>query len=733
MTIAATSYNAEAIKRLEGLEAIRRLPGMYIGNNSVYGLHHILMEPIDNAVDEILNGHGNAIEVVIHPDGSASIKDNARGIPIEYKTEASMSALTQVLTVLHAGGKFREAGKQDAYLSGSGGLHGIGVKATNAFSEWLVVEVRRHGVIFRQRFEQGGRPATAVEIIEPGSRQVVGEINAETTLDLEHKGGRLMGLKVKGKSRSVQADPSLGTGTTLHFRPQRAWFEAEMEWPHPDKYVPWDFARLETRLEQVAHLHPGVRIELRDERGHKKEHKKRVFFSQKGLLDYIAALNKDLQPLHKPIQFKGANEDGSIAIEIMLQYAGEETTIYSFANSVPTPLGGTAVSGFQAGLTQAINQFGVDKKKLKDGNVKGEDLLLGLTAIVNVSMKKTPQFSSQTKEALTTSEVQGVARSVTYENLLAYLNKNIPVGMVIINQALAAQRGREAAKAARQLVIRKSALEVSELPGKLADVTRGTPVEHTMLFLVEGDSAGGSCKQARDRRYHAILPLRGKVLNTEEVALVEMIGDGRDGSRKKGNAEIKAIVSALGGGIGSDFRVEGMRYGGVVILCDSDVDGAHIRTLIYTLFWRHLRPLVEAGKLYVAIAPLYLLHKGKQSTYAYADEEKDHILAAWGKDGVTIQRYKGLGEMNPPQLKETVFALGTGPNPVLNEHLWQVRVKDAHRTGQVMAVLMRKGAKAVTPRRDRILQLWAGEAAQEVGLNGFEITDIGTTTEEGDE
>jgi DNA gyrase subunit B len=322
---------------------------------------------------------------------------------------------------------------------------------------------------------------------------------------------------------------------------------------------------------------------------------------------------------------------------------------------------------------------------------------------------------------------------VTYENLLTYLNKNIPVGMVIINQALAAQRGREAAKAARQLVIRKSALEVSELPGKLADVTRGTPVEQTMLFLVEGDSAGGSCKQARDRRYHAILPLRGKVLNTEEAAIVEMIGDGREGSRKKGNAEIKAIVSAIGGGIGFDFKVEGMRYGGVVILCDSDVDGAHIRTLIYTLFWRHLRPMVEAGKLYVAMAPLFLLNKGKQSTYAYSDEEKDQILAAWGKEGVTIQRYKGLGEMNPPQLKETVFALGAGPNPVLNDHLWQVIVKDSHHTGQMMAVLMRKGAKAVAPRRDRILQLWAGEEAQEVGFNGFEGTDTGPTTEEGEE
>ena len=271
----------------------------------------------------------------------------------------------------------------------------------------------------------------------------------------------------------MQADPNLGTGTTIHFRPHRPWFDAEMEWPQPDKSVPWDFNRLASRLEQVAHLHPGIRIELHDERGPKKEHKKRVFHSQKGLLDYIAALNEGLETLHKPIHFKGSSDDGSITLEVVMQYAGDETAIYSFVNSIPTPQGGTAVRGFQAGLTKAVNQFGTDKKLLKEGNVKGDDLLLGLTAIVNVTMTKTPQFSSQTKEALTSAEAQGVATSVTYENLLSYLNKSIPVGKIIINQAIAAQRGREAAKAARQLVIRKSALEVSELPGKLADVSAG--------------------------------------------------------------------------------------------------------------------------------------------------------------------------------------------------------------------------------------------------------------------
>jgi DNA gyrase subunit B len=719
--VAITTYGAQNIKRLEGLEAVRRLPGMYIGNNGVYGLHHILMEPIDNAVDEILNGYGNTIKVIIHGDGSVSIQDNARGIPVEYKPDTKISVLTEVLTVLHAGGKFREAGQQDAYLSGSGGLHGIGVKATNAFSHWLQVEIRRNGVIYRQRFEDGGKPINDVQVIQAGSNQAIGEVNAETALLIDRKSGLLTGLKARGKTTAVQADPNLGTGTTVHFRPHRPWFDSEMDWPQPEKSVPWDFNRLASRLEQVAHLHPGVRIELRDERGPKKEHKKRVFQSQKGLLDYIAALNDGLETLHKPIHFKGSSGDGSITVEVVIQYAGEETTVYSFVNSIPTPQGGTAVSGFQAGLTKAINQFGADKKLLKEGNIRGEDLLLGLTAIVNVTMTKTPQFSSQTKEALTSTEVQGVATSVTYENLLLYLNKNIPVSKIIINQALAAQRGREAAKAARQLVIRKSALEVSELPGKLADVGRGVPVEQTMLFLVEGDSAGGSCKQARDRRYHAILPLRGKILNTERIPVTKVLS----------NAEVKAIVAAIGGGMGADFKVGQMRYGGIAIMTDADVDGAHIRTLLHTLFWRHMKPLVQAGKLFVAVAPLYQLRQGKETRYAYSEEERDTILKKWGRDGVTIQRYKGLGEMNPEQLRETVFALNRseGANPVINEHLLQVVVEDAHQAGQVMSVLM---SSDVAPRKQWLLKKWAGEES-DWGANGDDVDSKNGENGEGEQ
>ncbi|GIK36975.1 MAG: DNA gyrase subunit B [Chloroflexota bacterium] len=703
-----TAYNASDIKDLDSvhpLEPIRRLPGMYIGNNSVYGLHHILMEVIDNSVDEIINGHGSAIRVKLHSDGSASVWDDGRGIPVEYKTDIKMSALTRTLTKLHSGAKFRENGKQDAYLSGSGGLHGVGIKATNALSKWLGVVVRRNGVIYRQRFENGGDQVTPVEIVADG--QVIGEISAETELVIDPKTYLLTQLKVKGKTVTVKANPELGTGTELHFRPNRAWFDPNMDWPNPEKNVPWDFTRLETRLEQVAHLHPGVKIELRDERGPKKDHKKRVFHSKKGLLDYIAALNEGVTALHKPIQFKGGNK--AITVEVVLQYAGDETNIYSFVNSIPTPLGGTAVSGFQAGLTKAINQFGADKKLLKDGSVKGEDLQLGLTAILNVTMSDTPQFSSQTKEALTTPEAQGVAMSVTYENLLAFLNKNIPVGKSIVGQAQAAARGREAAKAARQLIIRKSALEVSGLPGKLADVSRGAPIEQTMLFIVEGDSAGGSCKQGRDRRYHAILPMRGKILNTERGNPAKILA----------NTEIKSIVAAIGAGIGTDFKVEEMRYGGVAITVDADVDGAHIRTLLYTLFWRHMKPLVLAGKLYIAVAPLYQLKKGKETRYAYSDEERNDLLQKWGKEGVTIQRYKGLGEMNPAQLRETIFAVnpvkeGENGSMVLNEHMVRVTVEDAHHTSQTMSVLM---SNVVAPRKSWLLRVWAGEDAMNLGDN----------------
>ena len=708
-------YTADSVKSLGMLEAIRVRPGMYIGDKNVHGLHHLLFEPTDNAIDEVQGGFASKVIVTLHGDGSASVEDDGRGIPIDFKPGSGMSALTEVLTRTHSGAKFTKEGEEAAY-STSGGLHGVGIKATNAFSAWLVVEVRRHGVRFRQRFENGGEPATAVEILDAAG-QKVGEVSAETTLVIEKKTGLLTGLKVNGQAAPAQAKADLGTGTKLHFRPHRPWFDAGLDWPQPDKSVPWDFERIETRLEQLAHLYPGVRLELYDERGPRKDHKKRVFKSEKGLLDYIAARNKGLEALHKPIQFSGQNEDGTVKVEVVLQYAGDEPggDITSFVNGIPTPQGGTAVSGFQAGLTKAVNQFGQDKKLLKDGTTRGEDLLLGLTAVINVTLsgRIEPQFASQTKQQLTTPEAQGVATSVVYENLLAYLNKNIPVGRVIVNQAVAAQRGREAAKAARQLVVRKSILEVEGLPGKLADVSRDADSAKTVLFIVEGDSAGGGAKQARNRNYHAILPLRGKILNTEKVEMKKILA----------NAEIKSMVAAIGAGIGADFNVTTMRYGGVSIMTDADVDGAHICTLLITFFYRHMTELVKQGRLYIAYAPLYLIKTNKKGNfYAYDDEERDRILAHLGQSNVTnVQRYKGLGEMNPEQLRETILAVNENDEqPALNEHLYQVVVEDTHLANMMLVKLMGKDVKA---RQEWLLEMWAGEDAAAWETNGDAVTD----------
>lgn len=717
-------YDASSTRTLGDLEAIRLRPGMYVGDNNVHGLHHILFEPVDNAIDEVMGGFATKVTVVLHSDGSASIEDDGRGIPVELKSDSGLSALTELLTQTHSGAKFNR--EEDAAYSASGGLHGIGIKATNAFSEWLVVEVKRYGVLFRQRFKNGGEPVGPVEIISRG--ETIGHINDVTELVLD-KGDRLVALKIGGKKQTVKADDSnLGSGTKLHFRPFRPWFSDSMEWSQPTKSVPWEFERVETRFEQLAHLYPGCRLELYDERGPKKDHKKRIFKSQRGLLDYLTTLNEGLPALHKPIQFKASQtlvkkvengggkvvdkKMGTVEVEVVLQYAGDETDIISFVNGIPTPQGGTAVSGFQSGLTKAVNQFGADKKLIKGDNLRGEDLLLGLTAIINVALsgEVEPQFSSQTKQQLTTPEVMGVVLSATYENILFQLNKHIPVGKIIVSQAQAAVRGREAAKAARRLVMRKSALEVDGLPSKLADVQRGSKIDQTVLYIVEGDSAGGSCKQARDRRHHAILPLRGKVLNAEKATLTKMIGNANGSG---GNAEIKGIISAIGAGFGSDFNVAEMRYGAVAILVDADVDGSHIRTLLHTLFWRQMRPLVEAGKLFIATSPLYQIRKGKQAVYAYNDEERDKILVSWGRDGVSIQRYKGLGEMNPAQLRETVFAL-SGENGPFNEHLVRVDVEDTHRASNAVSTLM---GSQVAPRQEWLLKAWAGEESNWHGVD----------------
>lgn len=653
----ATKYSADQIIELEFLEAVRRRPGMYIGNNNLHGLHHILLEVLDNAVDEAMAGYATRIKVTIEKNGTVIVDDDGRGIPVEYKPESGMSALTQVLLKPHAGGKF--GGDSSAYSS-SGGLHGIGIKTTNAFSEFLQVEVRRYGLVFRQRFENGGVPVTPVEIYD-SSGEIVGEINEFTNLILDKRENALA-LDVKGKKVKVQAEPKQRTGSTFRFRPNRAWFSKDMDWPEPKKNVPWDAERLDTRFRQIAHLYPGVHIEFTDRRSTPVIN--REYFSKNGLIDYIAYLNEGMNPLHKPILFKektvidteAGKGKGTVEVEIAIQYAGEETEIYSFVNAIPTPLGGTHVAAFKAGLTKAVKQFATSKKLIKgEDDFRGDDALLGLTAVIKITMTSTPQFLSQTKESLTSPEVHGPVLSTTYSNVIEYLEKNIPIGKLIVNQALAAARGREAAAQARKLVIRKSAMDAGEFVlGKLADVQRrggnpSVPLEHTALYLVEGDSAGGSCKQGRDSRYHAILPLRGKIPNVEKMNINEILK----------NREIAAIVAAVGTGVGADCDVSQMRYGRISVLVDADVDGSHIATLLSTLFWRTMRPIIEAGRFFIARPPLYMLRnqKTKETQYAYSDEERKEIEKKWGSANVSVQRYKGLGEMNPEQLRETVFVI----------------------------------------------------------------------------
>ena len=673
-------YTSESIKQLEGLEAVRKLPGMYIGNNGKYGLHHILKEIFSNAADEVMNGYGSLIRVILEADGSVTVVDDGRGIPVEWKKDTGMSALTQVLTVLHAGGKF-EGG--NAYAS-SGGLHGVGAKAANAMSRWLTVSVRRGGLIFRQSFERGGEPKNGVEIFNPGEKKPLGEISASTHLEWG-KNGSVATLKEGRKKVPVNPDLSIGTGTEISFLPERAWFDADsMDW---NGEPPWDADFISLQYQQFAYLNPGLCIELEDRRGKKPQ--LRTFYSENGLLDYIAFLNEGLDPLHETITFKGrSDEHPGIVIEVAMQYSkdADSAQLYSFVNGIPTPLGGTHMSGFQAGLTKAINRLSRVKKP-----IRGDDLLLGLAAIVNVTMNKTPQFSSQTKESLTSTDAQGAAMSVTYNELSQILERKKAVVNAIARQAEAAAKGREAAKKARQLVIRRSVLDApddTQILSKLADTDPRTPAAQRILFLVEGDSAGGSCKQARDRRYHAILANRGKIINSEKTNILRVLK----------NKEIMSFIAAVGAGVGADFNVDERRYGRIALLTDADVDGFHIRALWYTFIFRHMRPLIEHGHLYIAEAPLYRVYDGKREIFCYSNKERDAAVRRLGK-GAGVQRYKGLGEMNPGQLRNTTLKPG-------EERLVRVSIEDVHRAQQYMNLLMGSNSSA---RKEWIMEAWEQE------------------------
>ncbi len=664
-------YDTKDIQVLEYPFNIRKRPGMYVGGTGLTALHHLAYELVDNAVDEALAGACTRIEVEIHPDGSLTVTDDGRGIPTGMHPEKERPTLELVFTELHSGGKFKEGS-----YSTSGGLHGVGVKATNALSDWLEVRVQRDGVIYFQRHEDG-LPVTPVQILDPVTGEVVGQVGQ------------------KGEAAAIQAhaDQNLGTGSTITFKPSPRFLDI----------TDFDFDALARRLQVIAFLLPGVTVEFADCRKKKKRQKR--FCYDGGLVEYVKWLNEGRRPIHRsPIEFRG--EQNGAAVEVVLQWhtSVDDSEIVSFVNTIPTPDGGKHVAGFKSAITKAINQFASEKRLTKDkgeASIRGSDTLAGLTAVLKLSMHD-PHFTSQTKTQLASDHVQGIVHSIVYEELLEHLRKKVSLGRTIVQQAQAAAQARVAASKARSLVIRRSVLDAADsgLPGKLADVSKGAPTEQTVLYIVEGDSAGGSCKMARDRRYHAILPLRGKPLNVEGVKLTRLLS----------NNEIKAIVAAIGGGIGADFQVDDMRYGGVAILVDADVDGDHIRTLLYTLFWRYMRPMIEKGRLYVAVAPLYLLRKGKQARYAYSDRERDVILEAWSRSGVTIQRYKGLGEMNPEQLRETVFQVsGNGP---FNESLRRVTVEDVHHANQLIGTLMGRSARN---RRAWLLERWREEEHAENG------------------
>ena len=673
MATARQTYDASQIKELGFPEAIQRRPGMYIGGRS--NLHHLLNEVVDNSIDEAMAGFCTRIDVVINKDGSARVDDNGRGVPVDIHPETGKSALEMAFTQLHTGGKF----DTESY-STSGGLHGVGIKATNALSEWLVVTVRRDGVLYRQRYEHG-YVKTPVEILDPETEQVISEV----------------GKRESATAIKKHIDNKLGTGTIVEFMPSSEYLEV----------TNFDFGIIAHRLQVAAFLIPGLTLTLTDLRD--KKAREREYCYEGGLVAYVNHLNEGRRVIHnKPVQITGTTESGA-KVELVLQYHdADDEEILSFVNTIPTRDGGTHVSGLRAALTKAINVFGQEKKQIKDNDsVTGRDTTAGLTAALSILMPE-PEFTSQTKTQLGNREMHGQVMSLVYEGLLEQLRKDVSLGRKIADRCLAAARAREAAAKARSLVMRKSVLDVvdSGLPGKLADVAKGADTAHTILYIVEGDSAGGSCKQARNNRYHAILPIRGKILNTERARL----------NRALSNNEIKAIVSSLGAGVARDFRIEEMRYGGVAILVDADVDGLHIMTLLLTMFWRLMRPMIDEGRLYIAKAPLYQIRDGRQTRYAYSDWERDQILNDWQRRSVAIQRYKGLGEMNPSQLKETVFDVPEVDGiktPFANRNLYRVTVEDAHRANQMVELWM---GSRVGPRKSRLMTVW--DADQSFDENG---------------
>ena len=623
-------YGAEQIQVLEGLEAVRKRPGMYIGSTSVRGLHHCVYEIVDNGVDEALAGYCTEINVVIEKGNVISVTDNGRGIPVEIHPKTHISTAETVYTVLHAGGKF---GGDSGYKV-SGGLHGVGASVVNALSTWTEVTIKRDGGLYQMYFEKG-----------------------KTVKKLEKIGD------------------AEGTGTKVRFLADDTIFES----------LDYDYETLEKRMREMAFLTKGLKITLEDQREEKP--RKAEFCYEGGLVSFVEFLNKNKEKLHKtPIYIEKA---GEIPVEIAIQYTTSYSeNIYTFVNNINTVEGGTHLEGFKRALTKVFNDYARSHNilKEKDNNLQGEDIREGITAVVSVKVKE-PQFEGQTKTKLGNSEVTGVVQSMVNEALATFLEENPNVAKAILEKCISASRAREAARKARELVRKKNALETSTLPGKLADCSSKI-ADECEVYIVEGDSAGGSAKQGRDRKFQAILPLWGKMLNVEKARADKIYG----------NDKLNPVILAIGAGIGADFDITKIRYGKVIIMADADVDGAHIRTLLLTFFFRYMRPLIENGNVYLAQPPLYKISKkGMQDIYCYSDEELDQKYKELEEKGIArdqlgLQRYKGLGEMNPEQLWETTM------NPE-TRILIKVTMDDAMKADQIFTLLM---GDEVEPRREFI-------------------------------
>lgn len=621
-----TAYDESQIQVLEGLEAVRKRPGMYIGSTSGKGLHHLVWEVVDNSIDEALAGYCTKISVIIHQDNSITVIDNGRGIPVGEHPKMKRSTLEVVMTVLHAGGKFGGEGYKV-----SGGLHGVGVSVVNALSEQVIVQVKRDGHIHQQEYRRG-TPQYDLKIVG----------DTEET----------------GTQTRFKPDPEIFTETTVY-----------------------EYDTLKSRIRELAFLNKGIEITLLDERTDQYE----SFKADGGIVEFVQYLNRNREALHEqPIYVEGMKDN--IQVEVALQYNDSYTeNIYSFANNINTHEGGTHESGFKSALTRIINEYARKTNAIKenDANLSGDDVREGLTAIISVKIPE-PQFEGQTKTKLGNSEVRGIVESFFAERFQEFLNENPAVSRKIMEKSLQAARAREAARKARELTRRKSVLEVSSLPGKLADCS-SKDASISELYIVEGDSAGGSAKQGRDRHFQAILPLKGKILNVEKARLDRILS----------NLEIRAIITALGTGIGDDFNLEKARYHKIIIMTDADVDGAHIRTLLLTFFYRYMRKLIDAGYIYIAQPPLFKIERNKVVRYADSERKRDEIIAEFGEGAkFNIQRYKGLGEMNASQLWETTM------DPESRTML-QVTIDDAKLADDLFDTLM---GDNVEPRREFINQ-----------------------------